>query len=232
MWFLYYQRTFWLNHPHSWDDSTFCLLNSCLIILTWDIWNKFPSRESPLLELFTWVVELGSFLGSTSGFLSLIFKWLQLFQMSKYFVILFQAHCGLLKCRILICCCMLPISSSGVFLVNLSLPISIYLMLTEWKPSCVETTQVVFSFKQQASIFFFYDDDDDIIIIIIMMWWLGYWFDKLDALLHRKVELVAEEAGSLKESLDRYFARNQRRMKEAQERAELLGRAVCFLLIV
>ena len=83
--------------------------------------------------------------------------------------------------------------------------------------------------------FFFYDDDDDIIIIIIiiiMMWWLGYWFDKLDALLHRKVELVAEEAGSLKESLDRYFARNQRRMKEAQERAELLGRAVCFLLIV
>ncbi|KAG6750797.1 hypothetical protein POTOM_045312 [Populus tomentosa] len=44
-------------------------------------------------------------------------------------------------------------------------------------------------------------------------------------LWRRKVELVAEEAGSLKESLDRYFARNQRRMKEAQERAELLGRA-------
>ncbi|CAI0433181.1 unnamed protein product [Linum tenue] len=41
----------------------------------------------------------------------------------------------------------------------------------------------------------------------------------------RKVEQVAEEAESLKESLDRYFARNQRRMKEAQERAELLGRA-------
>ncbi|KAH8491361.1 hypothetical protein H0E87_023490 [Populus deltoides] len=51
-------------------------------------------------------------------------------------------------------------------------------------------------------------------------------------LWRRKVELVAEEAGSLKESLDRYFARNQRRMKEAQERAELLGRAVCFLLSV
>ncbi|KAB5529606.1 hypothetical protein DKX38_019687 [Salix brachista] len=44
-------------------------------------------------------------------------------------------------------------------------------------------------------------------------------------LWRRKVELIAEEAGSLKESLDRYFARNQRRMKEAQERAELLGRA-------
>ncbi|KAL9341924.1 hypothetical protein Peur_065249 [Populus x canadensis] len=44
-------------------------------------------------------------------------------------------------------------------------------------------------------------------------------------LWRRKVELVTEEAGSLKESLDRYFARNQRRMKEAQERAELLGRA-------
>ncbi|KAF2324484.1 hypothetical protein GH714_014720 [Hevea brasiliensis] len=41
----------------------------------------------------------------------------------------------------------------------------------------------------------------------------------------RKVELVAEEAESLKQSLDRYFSRNQRRMREAQERAELLGRA-------
>uniref|UniRef100_A0A2P2LM10 Membrin n=1 Tax=Rhizophora mucronata TaxID=61149 RepID=A0A2P2LM10_RHIMU len=41
----------------------------------------------------------------------------------------------------------------------------------------------------------------------------------------RKVEQVAEEAEPLKESLDKYFLRNQRRMKEAQERAELLGRA-------
>ncbi|XP_065853582.1 membrin-11-like [Euphorbia lathyris] len=41
----------------------------------------------------------------------------------------------------------------------------------------------------------------------------------------RKVEQVAEEAESLKQSLDRYVARNQRRMREAQERAELLGRA-------
>ncbi|OAY41894.1 membrin-11 [Manihot esculenta] len=41
----------------------------------------------------------------------------------------------------------------------------------------------------------------------------------------RKVEQVAEEAESLKQSLDRYFSRNQRRMREAQERAELLGRA-------
>ncbi|WCJ43579.1 membrin 11 [Euphorbia peplus] len=41
----------------------------------------------------------------------------------------------------------------------------------------------------------------------------------------RKVEQVSEEAESLKQSLDRYVARNQRRMREAQERAELLGRA-------
>lgn len=42
----------------------------------------------------------------------------------------------------------------------------------------------------------------------------------------RKVEQVAEEAESLKQSLDKYFLRNQRRMMEAKERAELLGRAV------
>ncbi|KMT06003.1 hypothetical protein BVRB_7g164890 [Beta vulgaris subsp. vulgaris] len=41
----------------------------------------------------------------------------------------------------------------------------------------------------------------------------------------RKVEQVAEEAYSLKESLDQYFMRNQRRMQEAKERAELLGGA-------
>jgi Golgi SNAP receptor complex protein 2 len=41
----------------------------------------------------------------------------------------------------------------------------------------------------------------------------------------RKVEQVAEEAESLKESLDRYFQRHQRRIQEVQERAELLGRA-------
>ncbi|XP_059646485.1 membrin-11-like [Cornus florida] len=41
----------------------------------------------------------------------------------------------------------------------------------------------------------------------------------------RKVEQVAEEADSLKESLDKFFLRNQRRMQEARERAELLGRA-------
>ncbi|KVH90535.1 GOSR2/Membrin/Bos1 [Cynara cardunculus var. scolymus] len=41
----------------------------------------------------------------------------------------------------------------------------------------------------------------------------------------RKVEQVAEEADSFRESLDRYFQRQQKRMQEAQERAELLGRA-------
>ncbi|KAI8569032.1 hypothetical protein RHMOL_Rhmol02G0246800 [Rhododendron molle] len=44
-------------------------------------------------------------------------------------------------------------------------------------------------------------------------------------LILSKVEQVAEEAGSLKESLDMYFSRNQRRTQEARERAELLGRA-------
>ncbi|XVF06654.1 hypothetical protein REPUB_Repub06bG0068800 [Reevesia pubescens] len=41
----------------------------------------------------------------------------------------------------------------------------------------------------------------------------------------RKVEQVAEEADSLKDSLDKYSMRNQRRMLEVKERAELLGRA-------
>ncbi|XP_038883832.1 membrin-11-like [Benincasa hispida] len=41
----------------------------------------------------------------------------------------------------------------------------------------------------------------------------------------RKVEQVAEEADSMKQSLDKYFLRNQKRMTEAKERAELLGRA-------
>ncbi|PSS23542.1 Membrin-11 like [Actinidia chinensis var. chinensis] len=41
----------------------------------------------------------------------------------------------------------------------------------------------------------------------------------------RKVEQVAEESDSLKESLDKYFLRNQRRTQEARERTELLGRA-------
>ncbi|XP_022154553.1 membrin-11-like [Momordica charantia] len=40
----------------------------------------------------------------------------------------------------------------------------------------------------------------------------------------RKVEQVAEEADSMKQSLDKYFLRNQKRMMEAKERAELLGR--------
>ncbi|KAL3505730.1 hypothetical protein ACH5RR_031112 [Cinchona calisaya] len=40
----------------------------------------------------------------------------------------------------------------------------------------------------------------------------------------RKVEQVAEEAISLKDSLEKYSQRIQRRTQEAQERAELLGR--------
>ncbi|GKE10819.1 membrin-11-like protein [Tanacetum coccineum] len=41
----------------------------------------------------------------------------------------------------------------------------------------------------------------------------------------KKVEQIAEEADSFRNSLDRYMQRHQRRLQEAQERAELLGRA-------
>ncbi|KAL6005175.1 Membrin-11 [Asimina triloba] len=41
----------------------------------------------------------------------------------------------------------------------------------------------------------------------------------------RKVERVAEEVDSLKESLDKHLLRKQKRMLEAKERAELLDRA-------
>ncbi|KAF5175414.1 Membrin-11 [Thalictrum thalictroides] len=41
----------------------------------------------------------------------------------------------------------------------------------------------------------------------------------------RKVEQVAEEVDSLKESLDKHTQRVQNRMKEAKERAELIGRS-------
>ncbi|KAK1429313.1 hypothetical protein QVD17_11519 [Tagetes erecta] len=40
----------------------------------------------------------------------------------------------------------------------------------------------------------------------------------------RKVEQISEEAESFRESLDRSFQRQQKRMQEVQERAELLGR--------
>ncbi|KAK7300201.1 hypothetical protein RJT34_11038 [Clitoria ternatea] len=41
----------------------------------------------------------------------------------------------------------------------------------------------------------------------------------------RKVEQIAEEAESLRGSLDKYNSRNQKQMMEAKERAELLGQA-------
>ncbi|KAL1541477.1 membrin-11-like [Salvia divinorum] len=41
----------------------------------------------------------------------------------------------------------------------------------------------------------------------------------------RKVEQISEEAESFRASLDKYTSRHQRRVQEAQERAELLGRA-------
>lgn len=46
------------------------------------------------------------------------------------------------------------------------------------------------------------------------------------------MEQVAEEAESLKVSLDKYSSRNQQRMMEAKEKAELLGRAVCHPLSI
>ncbi|KAL8505282.1 hypothetical protein ACS0TY_016496 [Phlomoides rotata] len=41
----------------------------------------------------------------------------------------------------------------------------------------------------------------------------------------RKVEQVSEEAESFRASLDKYMSRHQKRIQEAQDRAELLGRA-------
>ena len=38
---------------------------------------------------------------------------------------------------------------------------------------------------------------------------------------------MAEEAESLKQSLDKYLLRNQKRVLEAKERADLLLRGVC-----
>lgn len=59
--------------------------------------------------------------------------------------------------------------------------------------------------------------------------WLISLSDVMYVSTFRKVEQVAEESDSLKESLDKYFLRHQKRMMEAKERAELLGRAVCSL---
>ncbi|KAF8393954.1 hypothetical protein HHK36_020156 [Tetracentron sinense] len=42
---------------------------------------------------------------------------------------------------------------------------------------------------------------------------------------YRKMEQVTEEVDSLKESLDKHFLRNQKRMLEVKERAELFERA-------
>ncbi|KAG8373979.1 hypothetical protein BUALT_Bualt11G0082600 [Buddleja alternifolia] len=47
----------------------------------------------------------------------------------------------------------------------------------------------------------------------------------MSLLLLRKVEQVSEEAESFRASLDKYMSRHQKRIQEAQERAELLGRA-------
>ncbi|GAU22187.1 hypothetical protein TSUD_252150, partial [Trifolium subterraneum] len=41
----------------------------------------------------------------------------------------------------------------------------------------------------------------------------------------RKIEQIAEEAESLRDSLEKYNSRNHKRMMEAKERSELLGRA-------
>ena len=41
------------------------------------------------------------------------------------------------------------------------------------------------------------------------------------------MEQIAEEAESLRQSLDKYNIRNEKQIREAKERADLLGRAVC-----
>ncbi|GJZ84918.1 zinc finger, CCHC-type containing protein [Tanacetum coccineum] len=44
----------------------------------------------------------------------------------------------------------------------------------------------------------------------------------------RKAEQIEEEADSQRDALDTYFQRRQKRLQEAQERAELLNRAICI----
>ncbi|KAL4391319.1 hypothetical protein AHAS_Ahas03G0233200 [Arachis hypogaea] len=48
----------------------------------------------------------------------------------------------------------------------------------------------------------------------------------------RKVEQIVEEADSLKQPLDKYNIKNQKWIKEAKERAEILGRAVCTSIFI
>ncbi|GJR94636.1 hypothetical protein Tco_0266810 [Tanacetum coccineum] len=43
-----------------------------------------------------------------------------------------------------------------------------------------------------------------------------------------KAEQTEEEADSQRHALDTYFQRRQKRLQEAQERAELLNRAICI----
>jgi hypothetical protein len=61
---------------------------------------------------------------------------------------------------------------------------------------------------------------------------LGSSCSNCDAFWCRKIEQIAEEAESLKDSLEKYNSRNHKRMMEAKERAELLGRAVCDCYLV
>ncbi|CAI9099302.1 OLC1v1036097C1 [Oldenlandia corymbosa var. corymbosa] len=56
--------------------------------------------------------------------------------------------------------------------------------------------------------------------------WRSYTAKSERDLWKRKVEQVAEEVDSLKNGLDKYSLRHQRRKQEAQERAELLGRTI------
>ncbi|KAI3833253.1 hypothetical protein MKW98_006352 [Papaver atlanticum] len=85
-------------------------------------------------------------------------------------------------------------------------------------PSGIDSPELSFSIKRDISQIHSLCVDMDRL-------WRSFASKQQRDLWKRKVEQIAEEADSLKDSLDKHFLRNQKRMTEAKERAELLERA-------
>ncbi|XP_058077702.1 membrin-11-like [Magnolia sinica] len=84
-------------------------------------------------------------------------------------------------------------------------------------PSAVDSPELVFSIKKDIS------QIQSLCVEMDRMWRSVANKGQRD-LWKRKVEHIAEECDSLKESLDKHLLRNQKRMQEAKERAQLLER--------
>ncbi|XP_026436458.1 membrin-11-like [Papaver somniferum] len=85
-------------------------------------------------------------------------------------------------------------------------------------PSGIDSPELSFSIKRDISQIHSLCVDMDRL-------WRSFASKQQRDLWKRKVEQIAEEADSLKDSLDKHFLRNQKRTTEAKERAELLERA-------